>query len=244
MTTSRLLATLCTLTLVCAIPTHANASPASTAPTAPAVAPTASTSAPGDASAANRANLTQALQAFLVQHGDICLAKYDWPIDVSTRDIENHTRDSIQLPVMAQQGLVIARPGYVMWKNEAGEEERVSTTRYELTELGRRYFKTDHEAVLHPSGGPATVKRGDFCAGHLDVDSIVKLSEPQVGPGQQRTATVEYHYRFTPEPWVRNEQIRAIFPMIDKIIKEQDSLLMTQSFQYDGQRWVAVTTLH
>lgn len=219
-----------TLALLCAITAHA--------------APAATLADPhDDASSANRANLGQALQAFLAQHGDICLAKYDWPIDVSTRDIEGHSRDSIQLPVMAQQGLVIARPGYVIWKNEAGDEERVSTTRYELTELGRRYFKADHEAVLHPSGGPAVVRRGDFCAGHLDMLSIAKISEPVVTEGQPRTASVEYRYRFTPEPWVRNEQIRTVFPMIDKIIKEQDTLLMTQRFHFDGQRWVADTTL-
>jgi len=196
-----------------------------------------------DPSVANRANLGHALQAFLAQRGDICLAKYDWPIDVSARDIAAGTRDAVQLPVMASQGLVLARPGYVIYKNEAGDEERVSTTRYELTELGRRYFKAGHETVLHPHGGPEVVRRGDFCAGHLDLDSIVRISEPVVAQGQPRTASVAYRYRFTPEAWVRNDAARAVFPMIDKIMKSQGEMLMTQNFHFDGQHWVADTTL-
>ena len=190
-----------------------------------------------DVPPANRANLSAALRDFLAQRGDLCLAKYDWPIDVSARDVAKRTRDSIQLPVMERQGLVRSRDGIVVYRTD-GQEEPVPTKRYELTALGRKAYKT-REIVSHPRGGEEVVHHGDLCAGRLELDMIAKITEPQAAPGQAPTASAEYLYRFTPEPWVRNAEIRAVFPMVDAILQGQGRMPMTQHFHFDGQRWVA-----
>lgn len=191
---------------------------------------------------ANRANLSAALKDFLVQRGDICLAKYDWPIDVSARDVVKRSRDALQLPVLEREGLVRSRDGYVVYKIEGREEESVPTKRYELTELGRRFYKT-REIVSHPRDGEEIVHHGDLCAGHLELDMVVQITEPQVAPGQTPTASAEYLYRFTPEPWIKSAQVRAVFPMVDTILQGQGRMRMMQNFHFDGQRWVADTKL-
>ncbi len=198
----------------------------------------ATCAAHADVPSANRANLSAALKEFLAQRGEICLAKYDWPIDVSARDRAKRTRDSLQLPVLEREGLVRSREGYVVYKTEGQEAEQVPTRRYELTEQGRRFYRS-REIVLHPRGGAEVVHHGDLCAGRLELDMIVKITEPQAAPGQTPTASAEYLYRFTPEPWVKSAPVRAVFPMVDTLLQGQGRMPMTQHFHFDGQRWVA-----
>ena len=188
-----------------------------------------------------RATLAKALNQFLAERGEICVAKYDWPIDVSARDEAAKTRDAVQMPVLERQGLVTSREGYVVY-NTDGTEEKVPTRRYELTEAGRRYYKA-HEVVLHPHGGPDITHHQDLCAGHLDLDTIVQVVVPDVPAGIQPTAHVNYLYRFTPEPWVKNEQVLRVFPMVEMMLQGQGKLEMHQSFHFDGRQWVADTAL-
>jgi len=195
--------------------------------------------AASDPSLANRANLGQALQAFLAQRGDICLAKYDWPIDVSARDDAARTSNALQMPVLEHQGLVTGRDGYVDYRDdETGQVERVPTRRYELTALGRKFFK-QRDSAGHGPDGHVVVHHGDLCAGRLELAAITRIAEPQVAPGQPRTASVSYRYRFTAAPWAATATTRAVFPMIDLLIRKQDSLEMTHRLHFDGQRWVA-----
>ncbi|HEY4080006.1 MAG TPA: hypothetical protein VGM81_04855 [Burkholderiaceae bacterium] len=186
-----------------------------------------------------RKALTTALKTFLAQRGDICLAKYDWPIDVSARDVVAKTRDAVQMPAMEQLGLVKASEGYVVYKTDDRPEEEVPTRRYELTERGRSFYKT-RETVSHPHTGQNLAHHGDLCAGHLGLDSIVHVD---VAEGSMPRANVSYLYSFAPEAWVKNEQIRQVFPMLDTLIKGQGKQAMTQRFHFDGKAWVADTEL-
>lgn len=189
-----------------------------------------------------RKALTTALKSFLAQRGEVCVAKYDWPIDVSARDVAAETRDAVQMPVMEQQGLVKSSAGYVVYKTEGKPEENVPTTRYELTELGRSFYKA-RETVSHPHTGQNLAHHADLCAGHLDLDTIVQADVPVGADGAMHTASVSYLYRFTPEAWVKNDQIRRVFPMLDTLIKGQGTRPMTQQFHFDGHAWVANTEL-
>jgi len=189
-----------------------------------------------------RKALTTALKSFLAQRGDVCVAKYDWPIDVSARDVAAKTRDAVQMPAMEQQGLVKSSVGYVVYKTEGQPEEQVPTTRYELTELGRSFYKM-RETVSHPHTGQNLAHHADLCAGHLDLDTIVQTNVPVGADGAMHTASVSYLYRFRSEAWVKNEQIRQVFPMLDMLIKGQGVRPMTQQFHFDGHAWVANTEL-
>lgn len=200
----------------------------------------ASSSAFADAAPANRSNLGQALQAFLSERGEICLAKYDWPVDVSARDVAKRTRDALQLPVLESEGLVRSREGVVVWRTD-GVEEPVPTRRYELTELGRQFYKIrEFSTQLH---GATVTHHGDLCAGRLALDAITVITEPLAAADTSRTASASYRYRFTPEPWASKPQVRAVFPMIDTLIREQGRMEMSQGFHFDGRQWVADTKL-
>jgi len=50
--------------------------------------------------------LTQAVKAFLADHGDLCMAKYSWPRDVIPGDEKTDPNDAIQLPVLERLGVV------------------------------------------------------------------------------------------------------------------------------------------
>ena len=190
-----------------------------------------------------RATLTQALNRFLAERGEICVGKYDWPIDVSARDVAKRSRDSIQLPVLEQQGLVSAREGVVVYKDEAGEES-VPTRRYELSEQGQRFYKA-HDVTLHPHGVTEIRHDHDLCAGRLELDSIVKLEAPHAWASSSgsKSASVSYLYRFKAERWVLNDEVRRVFPMIDMLMQGQGKTPMQQSFHFDGKDWVADTNL-
>ena len=197
----------------------------------------------------HRADLAAALRDFLAQRGDMCLAKYDWPIDVSARDVAQRTRDALQLPVLQQEGLVQSRDGYVIYKTEGQDEESVPTQRYELTALGRKFYKV-RETVSHPNGAASVVHYGDLCAGRLELDaitSITPITEPPAVAGGMRRASVRvsYLYRFKPAPWAEKEAVRGVFPMLDMLVRMQGKTPMTQSFHLDeqGKRWVADTQL-
>src|ERR1700748_2285504 len=50
--------------------------------------------------------LTQAVKAFLADHGDLCMAKYSWPRDVIPGSDKTDPNDAVQLPVLERLGLV------------------------------------------------------------------------------------------------------------------------------------------
>jgi len=209
-----------------------------------ALALLSATCAQADDAPADRANLSAALKDFLAQRGDVCLAKYDWPIDVSARDVAQRTRDALQMPVLQREGLVQSRDGYVIYKTEGQDEESVPTQRYELTPLGRQFYKV-RETVSHPNGAASVVHHGDLCAGRLELGAIASITEPPAVAGGMRRASVSYLYRFKPAPWAEKEQVRSVFPMLDMLVRMQGKTPMTQNFHLEeqGKRWVADTQL-
>ena len=183
------------------------------------------------------AELEQALRELLAQRGEICLARYDWPIDVSARDVAAGTRDAVQLPVMERQGLVVSEEGFVVYRT-GDKEEKLPARRYRLTDLGRRSYEA-RETISRQPGGAVVTHHGDLCAGHLDLAEVVGVRVPAAIDGAPPTASVSYRYRFTPEPWVDHEAMRRVFPMLDRLLRGQGQLEMTQHFHFDGRAWVA-----
>src|ERR1039457_2804611 len=56
--------------------------------------------------AANREKCTQGISAYLAKRGDLCLAKYNWPIDVMAAEFAAGARNAVQMPVLQKLGLV------------------------------------------------------------------------------------------------------------------------------------------
>ena len=46
------------------------------------------------------------MKPFLVDHGDLCMAKYTWPRDLTPDDEETNINDAVQLPVFERLGVV------------------------------------------------------------------------------------------------------------------------------------------
>ncbi|XHS78729.1 cytochrome-c peroxidase [Burkholderiaceae bacterium UC74_6] len=171
--------------------------------------------------------MAPALDRFLAERGDVCMAKADWPIDVNARDVAARTRNALQLPVLERQGLVSAKDGYVDWRDDERQAvERVPTRRYELTAAGQQAMK------------PAKGGKPDLCAGRLEAERIVSVSE--TGEGR---ASVHFLYRFKAESWVQNDEVRRVFPMVDALLRGQGSMEMQQGFHVEGAAWVADSTV-
>jgi hypothetical protein len=184
-----------------------------------ALAACVSSSEPGEGT------LRPALVKYLAERGDLCLGKFDWPVEVSERDARMGTRDAVQMPVLEKVGVVTS---------SAGPEK----TRYELTETGRKYYIA-RETTRVSADGSKSVRRGDFCAGKLSLDSIVSWSEPGT-VGDHLETTVSYTYRIDAAPWTRDPDVQKVFPMVDRVVKGEGRLQLQQAMKLTRKGWVAV----
>ncbi len=89
--------------------------------------------------APSQAKLASALEKYLAQQGNLCLGKFDWPIDVSQIDFETGTRDAVQMPVLEKLGLVTSTDTSVVRRQE-DEQKTVPAKRYDLTEIGKKFY--------------------------------------------------------------------------------------------------------
>ncbi|MGZ3238639.1 MAG: hypothetical protein ACXU8A_14840 [Burkholderiaceae bacterium] len=186
----------------------------------------------------NKKMLETALRQYLATQGDLCVGKFDWPIDVSQHDIELSTRDAIQMPVMEKLGLVVSSSGTAMRKGEGDAEESVPVKRYALTDAGKKFY-VQREMVAVTSSGKKIVHQGDFCAAKLSLDKLVRWDAPQlIGDIKETTAT--YTYKVSAADWTKDPEMQKVFPMIDRIIKGQGSMELKQRLRLTKKSWVAV----
>ena len=183
--------------------------------------------APRPASKAMAAGLSQ----YLARNGDVCVGKFDWPIDVAPGDAEAGSRDAVQLPVLARLGLVESASGMVVRRNAEGAEQEVPVQRYSLTEAGRKFYLKRYSTTIAPTG-EKVARQGDFCVGKL---SLAKLVAWDAG-----TETASYTYKFAAAPWMREASAQQVFPMIAYIMKGEGQLRMTQRLRLDHGRWIGI----
>ena len=169
---------------------------------------------------------SEAVTAFLADHGDLCLAKYIWPRDVTAADRQAGSNDAIQLPVLQHLGLVTS------------ETINGSTQRYSLTAKGRRYYLQKNRTTLGVHG-QAVEHNADFCVARLTLDKVVKLSRPHAVNGHEEAVAV-YTYRIKPAKWLADPQARQVFPVVDRIIRGEGRLQLTATLELRGGRWVPV----
>ncbi|MYM21510.1 hypothetical protein GTP46_02475 [Duganella sp. FT135W] len=184
--------------------------------------------AAGAAQAAQLPNkaMMAGLSSYLSQYGDVCVGKFDWPIDVAPGDAEAGSRDAIQLPVLAQLGLVSAEGGMT----QRGEQQ-VPVERYALTEQGKKFYLKRETKTVSPTG-ETIIRTGDFCVGKLSVAKLVSWDAA--------TGTASYTYKFAAAPWMREASAQQVFPMIAYIIKNEGQLQMKQRLRLDHGRWIGV----
>lgn len=184
--------------------------------------------AAGTAQAAQLPNKAMAagLSKYLAQYGDVCVGKFDWPIDVAPGDAEAGSRDAIQLPVLAQLGLVESAGGMT-----TRGSEQVPVERYSLTEAGKKFYLKRDTTTLSPTG-EKIARTGDFCVGKLSLAKLVAWDAA--------TGTASYTYKFAAASWMQEASAQQAFPMIAYIMKNQGQLQMKQRLHLDHGLWVGV----
>ncbi|HEY4213305.1 MAG TPA: hypothetical protein VGM84_17625 [Steroidobacteraceae bacterium] len=191
----------------------------------------------------NQEALSRAVKQFLTDHGDLCMAKYTWPRDVTPEDLETQTNDSLQLPVLEQLGLtrskeiaIFAAPGAGSPASEGKPTPVIK--RYWLTKKGQKYYVKKKRTTLGLHGDPEQ-HEGDFCIASLTLDKVVKSTPPD-GPNLQAERIVSYTYRIKAADWMADTQARKVFPIVDRIIRGEGKLQMTATVQLLDGKWVPV----
>ena len=182
------------------------------------------------------AGLRAALEKYLQESGNLCLGKFDWPIEVGERDRQFGTCDAVQMPILEKIGIVSSS---VVEKREEGADHAATVTRYELTGAGRKYYLA-RETTNVSADGKTIVHHGDFCAGKLSLDKIVGWNKPQA-PGDDRQAVVAFTYTIAAADWARRPEVQQVFPMVERIIKGERRLQLEQLFRLTKNGWVAIT---
>jgi hypothetical protein len=190
--------------------------------------------------------LTRAATQYLAEHGDLCMAKYTWPRDVTPADREAHSNDAVQLPVLERLGLVqstvIAAPETGAATADApaeGSQPSVEPARrYSLTAKGQQYYLRKKHTTLNVHGQPVE-HDADFCVAHLTLDKVVKWTPPEQINGQLQTM-VRYTYHVRPAEWMADPEARKVFPVADRIIRGQGDMLMAVMVRLKDGKWVPV----
>ena len=185
--------------------------------------------------APHRAGATAAVTRYLADHGDFCLGKMDWPVDISSLDQRAHGRDVIQMPVLESLGLVRSRPAAALRVEGAGVEEGaapapVAVRRYELTPLGER-FTHEREIVVPGPEGDRRVRRADLCAAHLSLDALVGWRADAEG------LQASYTYEVVAAPWAASADFRRVFPMAARVIDGAHRMALKQAFAWKDGAW-------
>ena len=195
----------------------------------------------GQPAAPTRAAMTAALNKYLAQHGDLCIGRYDWPIDVPVAEFAYPSRDTLQLPTMENAGLVSSSTAMVQRSEGDGDEKQmkvVEVRRYELTDEGRRFYLKRTMVSGGPGGAPVP-HDGDFCAGRLSLDKVLSWDKPAV-VGDHEETVVTYTYRIAAYPWAKDEDLQDVFPMVAKVVNGGGSMKLQQRMRRVGNNWVAV----
>jgi hypothetical protein len=179
----------------------------------------------------NEKQLTQAVKAFLTDHGDLCMAKYTWPRDVTPGDEKTDPNDAVQLPVLERLGLVQS----VEVPKPAPAEP---TRRYSLTEKGRKYYLQKKHTVIGRHDY-VMEHNADFCVAHLTLDKVIKWSPPE--PVHDRVETVvRYTYHVKAADWMSEPEAQKVFPIADRIIRGDRALMMSATVALQDGKWVPI----
>lgn len=190
------------------------------------------------AAAADDLAARDAVRGYLAQHGNLCLGKMDWPVDVSELDRRARGRDALQMPVLESLGLVTSHAATAMRVEGVGVREEgaavpVAVTRYELTASGRQWLRP--REVIAPNGpqGDRVVRREDLCVATLGLD---RLTSWKTAPD---AAIASYTYTADAAPWSHSPEFRRVFPLVAGLLDGERRDALRQRFARVDGRWVA-----
>lgn len=177
------------------------------------------------------------MKDYLAKRGDLCLAKNEWPIDLTQREIDAGARNALQMPVLERLGLASSTVAEVDVKDDNEVSRHMKVRRYALTETGKQFYLTREQP--RPDGGKET--RGDFCAAKLSLDKVVHWELG--GEGKDRHAIVSYTYQVKAAPWTGDAELQKVFPVVAQVIRGAGSAQLQETFKKTETGWVAVDLL-
>lgn len=184
-----------------------------------------------DRKAPTHENFKSALVETLSKNGDVCLAMFDWPMDLTPAEAGAGSRHAVQLPVFEKLGLATSE---VVAVPKTAENPQGVIKRYALTNEGRKYYKpheyTSRDGVKHLN---------DFCVAHIKPDAVVSWQLDK-SDAQHPLAIVSYTYQVEPAPWMKDADAQRVLPMIALVINGAGGRQqMRQGFTLGEQGWVA-----
>jgi hypothetical protein len=182
----------------------------------------------GGRAEANRDSFAAAVKGYLEKRGDLCLGKYDWPIEVSAQEMQAGGRNAVQLPVLEKLGVV--RSTAVSADDHPQEAPPPVVRRYELTETGKKYY-------LKRVGAGTREHPADFCAAKLSLDKVVGWEVHR--NGAQSEAVVTYTYRVDAAPWAQDADAQRVFPAVARVLSGAGKAQLREAFTLTGYGWAA-----
>lgn len=172
-----------------------------------------------------------AVRSYLAQHGDLCLGKNRWPIDVTQHEIDVGGRNARQMPVLERLGLVNSAVAEVDVDDE-GTLHHMKVRRFDLSDAGRKYYLARDGGKGVPAG------QGDFCAAHLGLDRVVGWKIDPPGEGRAQRAVVSYTYTVDPAPWTADADVQRVFPVVAGVVRGAGTAQLQESFLRTKDGWV------
>lgn len=184
-----------------------------------------------DRSAATRENFTIALNDFLAARGDLCLAMFDWPLDLTPAEAGAGASHAVQLPVFEKLGLVTST---VVSVPKTKENSQGVVKRYALTDEGRQYYKPHSYKSRNGTEHPR-----DICVAQITLDKVTDW-QLDAQDAQHPAAMVSYTYRIEPAPWLRDADAQRVLPMVTRVIDGAGGRLqLHQGFTLGEHGWTA-----
>lgn len=187
----------------------------------------------------SNAELTQALNSYLATQGNLCVGKFDWPIDVTLDEAAAmNTRDAVQMPVLEKLGLVTSSDSMT---TRMIDEKKVTLAakRYTLTEKGQKYYLNKQTTSL--AAGKQIMHEHDLCAGKLSFDKITHLDSSANRDNMiADEVTVSYTYKIAASEWATQPEAQRVFPLVAQVIKGQGTQQLQQIFHRTNSGWEAV----
>jgi hypothetical protein len=188
-----------------------------------------------DSNEPDKKTITTLLEKHLQAHGDFCLGKFDWPIDVSEAEFGQKTRDALQMPVLEKLGLVTVSSAEAMRKID-DKELSVPVKRYNLTDAGKKFY-LEKESVTIAAGQPVSHNH-DLCVGKLSLDKIINLTKKD-----NDNLLVHYTYKIKAAKWANDADVQRVFPLMAHIVKGGGQVKLEQPFRLEGNVWKPLTHL-
>jgi hypothetical protein len=185
------------------------------------------------------ASLTKGIESYLAQRGDVCIARQDWPVDLTEDDRAARTRDAVQMPVLERSGVVEGHRITVRATRDDGQTVLVPVTRYELTERGQQsYIDRSTRRPVAPNAHRGV--QADLCVARVSLDKVTRWdAAPPSSDHQPSSVVVSYTYKVDAVAWMRDPETLRAFPAIARLIAGAGTAELKEGLVLTPAGWIA-----